>query len=680
MSFPLFLTMLEKPELLAPAGNMECLIAAVRSGADAVYFGGGAFNARRSAANFVGGELREAIDFCRLRNVKTHITLNTLLFDRELEAALQFARELYLLRADAVIVQDIGLAALIRSELPGLTVHASTQMGIHDLGGLEYCRQNGIARAVLAREVPLEEIRLMHEKSTVELEFFCHGALCMGFSGSCLYSSMAGERSGNRGTCAQPCRKNATVLRRRAGADEFALSTNDIAMIDELEALTRAGICSFKIEGRMKSPEYVATVTRIYRQALDGEKPREARSTLFEIFNRGEFSTAHIRGDSVTTGHVGAARPSRALVAAAHESVKRDKPFRPVSARLELREGEAARLTLESGGASFSTAGEICEKPQKPMDNGRIAEQLAKLGGTVFHLAESRIEGAGYIPLSQLNAMRREAAEGLSAKLLALPREEGAEPVPLPEKRLFPAEGAPLTYKRVRTVEEFAAAEGDIIGVDPPRPEPELLKPIARLGKKAVLILPNVMITEKARRQYAELLAGGIFCGVEANNIGQWRLGEGLPVRIAGVGMNVMNCTSARKLLELGFTHFMPSLELTRAQLAAMARELGGKMIVNTLLRAPLMQLLHCPVKEYRGCRGCAGPVGVLADGEGRRFPLENVRFRDGRCVTRMLNSAVTDVREAFAASGISVFACAETPDAFNEGGVTRGHWSRAVD
>jgi putative protease len=172
--------MMNKPELLAPAGNMECLIAAVRNGADAVYFGGGAFNARKGAANFTGDALREAIDFCRLRGVKTHITLNTLLLDRELEAALDFAALLYSLKADAVIVQDIGLAALIRKELPLLTVHASTQMGIHSIGGLRYCEKSGVSRAVLAREVPLSEIRRMHENSPVELEFFCHGALCMG--------------------------------------------------------------------------------------------------------------------------------------------------------------------------------------------------------------------------------------------------------------------------------------------------------------------------------------------------------------------------------------------------------------------------------------------------------------------------------------------------------------------
>lgn len=670
-------------ELLAPAGNMECLIAAVRNGADAVYFGGGAFNARRSAANFTGEALKEAIDFCRLRNVKTHITLNTLLFDRELEDALRFARELARLHADAVIVQDTGLAALIREQLPELDVHASTQMGIHSLGGLKYCEELGIMRAVLAREVPLEEIRRMHESSPVELEFFCHGALCMGFSGSCLYSSMAGERSGNRGTCAQPCRKNATVLRRRAGADEFALSTNDIAMIDELDALAEAGICSLKIEGRMKSPEYVATVTRVYRAALDGEKPRDARKKLFEIFNRGEFSSSHIRGDSVTTGHVGSAKPPRELVAEAHESFARERPVREASACLTIEEGRPARLRLSSGGCTALVTGDICSKAERPADKERLAEQLKKLGGTVFYPGDADIAGAGFIPLSALNALRREAVSKLEKALLdSVPPFEEREVSADKRLDLGPAGEPPLVYSRVRTADELRAARGDIIGFDPALPDQvdtESLA-LAAAGRRLVLILPNVLITEGARAACEKLLSSGVFAGVEVNNISHRDMGLKLPLRIAGIGMNVMNCVAASRLLSMGFTHFMPSPELTRPQLADMAKRLGSRMIVNTLLRTPLMQLMHCPVKEYRGCRGCRGKTGMLADGEGRLFPLENVRFAEGYCLVRMLNSALTDVREAFAASGMRVYAAAETADSYPDTPVTRGHWSRAVD
>ena len=674
--------MMNKPELLAPAGNMECLIAAVRNGADAVYFGGGAFNARKGAANFTGDALREAIDFCRLRGVKTHITLNTLLLDRELEAALDFAALLYSLKADAVIVQDIGLAALIRKELPLLTVHASTQMGIHSIGGLRYCEKSGVSRAVLAREVPLCEIRRMHENSPVELEFFCHGALCMGFSGSCLYSSMAGERSGNRGTCAQPCRKNATVLSVRAGQDEFALSTNDIMMLDMLPELAAAGICSLKIEGRMKSPEYVTTVTRIYRAALDGEPVPDSKGKLFKIFNRGEFSTAHLTGDSVTTGHVGRAKPDKALIAEAHESVRQDRQTRPLGAYLSLEVGRSAELTLVSEGFSAKAAGPVCEAPNKPIDLGRLAEQLKKLGGTPFYLEKYEIAGSGYVPVSAINAMRREAAEKLSRNIIGSPDEKPAITAETVERNIRPAgafAGEPIRYLRVRDLSR-ANEPADIIGFDPVFPgetDPGQLK---KPGKKLVLILPNVIMTERSREAYERLLSSGVFSGVEANNISEWEMGRDLPIRIAGIGMNAFNSAAATELIGMGFTHFMPSPELTRPQLKGLAERFGDRMIVNVFGRVPVMQLMHCPVKEYKGCRACRGSAGLLSDGEGRRFPLENVRFPDGYCLVRMLNSAVTDIRGEFKNSGISVFGAAETPDENENAPVTRGHWARPVE
>lgn len=675
-----------KPELLAPAGNMECLIAAVRNGADAVYFGGGAFNARRGAKNFTGDELKEAIDFCRLRGVKTYVTLNTILFDGELPGALSFASKLFSLKADGVIVQDIGLASLIREYLPELPVHASTQMGIHSPDGLRFCEENGIKRAVLSREVSLDEIRLMHEKSPVELEFFCHGALCMGFSGSCLYSSMAGERSGNRGTCAQPCRKNATVFDRRAGKDEFALSTNDICMIDELDSLSNAGVCSFKIEGRMKQPEYVATVTRIYRQALDGEKPRDARARLFEIFNRGEFSTSHIKGDSVRTGRVGAARPSKEQLSEAHESVRFDRPSREVRGRLSLYPGSPAKLELVSGGYAALSEGSLCEEANSQIDKARYAEQVKKLGSTPFFMNECEVEGEGFLPVSQVNALRREAVNALTRAILGEPREE----------RLFteadiagffaPAGRAslpPLLYERFRDEKSVLSSNADIVGFDPVDPANTDVSALSGCKKKLVLILPNVLITEAARSAYERLISSGAFAGLELNNAGQLYMGRGLSIRIAGIGMNAANSASFTKLLSLGITKIMPSPELTRAQLSALSERFGSVMIVNTFGRTPLMQLLHCPVKEYRGCRNCKGSPGTLKDGDGRRFPLQNVRFREGgnnACLVRLMNSAVTDIREAFTASGIGVFAVAETPEPVNGSPITRGHWARPVD
>ena len=221
-------------ELLSPAGNWDGMTAAVQNGADAVYMGGGAYNARRSAGNFDERSMIRALDYCHVRGVKAYITLNTLLTDREMEGALKYAAFVYQNGADAVIVQDLGLASLIKKHIPGLPLHASTQMGIHTLSGALICRRMGIERAVLARELSLKDIAFIHERTDLALEAFAHGAMCMSFSGACLLSSMAGERSGNRGTCAQPCRKRASVHDGRERKNDYCLSLSDMCMLERL--------------------------------------------------------------------------------------------------------------------------------------------------------------------------------------------------------------------------------------------------------------------------------------------------------------------------------------------------------------------------------------------------------------------------------------------------------------
>ncbi|MBS7258919.1 MAG: U32 family peptidase, partial [Eubacteriales bacterium] len=381
-------------ELLSPAGSMDCLISAVQNGADAVYFGGGSFNARRYADNFEGDELTRAVDYCHERGVRCYITLNTLLFEREIPSALDFAAELYRIGADAVLVQDLGLASLLRKYLPELTLHASTQMGIHDLGGLQYCKRTGITRAVLAREVGLDMIEYLAKNGGIEIETFAHGALCMSFSGSCLYSSMAGERSGNRGTCAQPCRKRASVSG-RPGRHDYCLSPNDICMLSELDKLKKAGVSCVKIEGRMKKPEYVATVTRCYRAALDGADAREIekmRGELFELFNRGSFSTSHLYGDSVRTDREASSKPGRELVRLAENSVKNENRKTPISFELELAAGSEAKLTAQCKGNTVAVRGAEVQKAQKPQTEQGYIDRLSKLGDTPFVLNSCRVD------------------------------------------------------------------------------------------------------------------------------------------------------------------------------------------------------------------------------------------------------------------------------------------------
>ena len=293
-------------ELLSPAGSREALRAAVNNGADAIYMGGSAFNARRFAANFSNADLMDALDYCHVRGVKAYVTLNILTLDKEFSEAAKYAAFLCRAGVDAAIIQDMGLAAFLRKEIPELPLHASTQMGIHSPEGANAVYAMGMERAVLSREVPLCEIANIRAASPIELEAFAHGALCMSFSGGCLLSSMAGERSGNRGTCAQPCRK-LMAIDRAPGKDDYALSLGDLCMIEHLEDMEKAGVSCIKLEGRMKRAEYVAVITRAYRAALDGaDRQTVARhkKEMLDMFDRGGGCTGYFYGDNARTGWI----------------------------------------------------------------------------------------------------------------------------------------------------------------------------------------------------------------------------------------------------------------------------------------------------------------------------------------------------------------------------------------
>lgn len=309
--------MKKTPELLAPVGDYNCLVAAVQNGADAVYFGGSLFNARASATNFDDDMLKKAIDYAKLRNVKTHLTLNTLIKNSEFEDAVALANKAYSYGIDALIVQDLGLASYLIKNFPGLAIHASTQMSIYNLDGVKKVEKLGFSRAVLARELSISEIENICKNSSIEIETFIHGALCMSYSGQCLYSSIIGGRSGNRGKCAQSCRLPYELLENDKSIDKgYLLSPKDVCSLEILPDLINAGVDCFKIEGRMKSPEYVATVTKVYRKYIDlimNDSNYSVENTdqkdLMQVFNRGGFSTGHLN-DSPNTNLVFKQKPN----------------------------------------------------------------------------------------------------------------------------------------------------------------------------------------------------------------------------------------------------------------------------------------------------------------------------------------------------------------------------------
>lgn len=292
-------------ELLSPVGDFECLKAAVQNGADAVYFGANLFSARAFAKNFDLENLEKAINYAKLRGVKTNLTLNTLIKDDEFEDAIMLAKKAYEFGIDAIIVQDLGLATTLIKNFPNLPIHASTQMTIHNLDGALEAEKLGFKRAVLSRELPINEIEYICKNSNIEIEVFIHGALCISYSGQCLFSSMIGGRSGNRGKCAQPCRLPYELLEDENKIDSgYLLSTRDLCGLEFLPQLINCGVKCLKIEGRMKNPQYVATVTRIYRKYIDlvlNNKPyiidENDKKDLLQAFNRGGFSNGHLSND-----------------------------------------------------------------------------------------------------------------------------------------------------------------------------------------------------------------------------------------------------------------------------------------------------------------------------------------------------------------------------------------------
>ncbi len=302
---------ISRPELLVPAGDFDCVRAAVQNGADCVYFGATAFSARANAKNFSQDDLKNAIEYCKIRNVKTNLTLNTLLTDKEFDEAIAIAKCAYDYGIDAIIVQDLGLGKYLIDNFPGMDIHASTQMSVHNLEGVLELQSLGFSRVVLSREVPINEIEYIRNNCSIELEVFVHGALCISYSGQCLFSSLTGGRSGNRGKCAQPCRLPYELL--EVGSKEtlidkgYLLSPKDLCSLEYLPKLIDIGINSFKIEGRMKTPEYVATVTRIYRKYIDKILCEDSseysidegdKKALLQVFNRGGFSEGHLNPEA----------------------------------------------------------------------------------------------------------------------------------------------------------------------------------------------------------------------------------------------------------------------------------------------------------------------------------------------------------------------------------------------
>ena len=403
-------------ELLAPAGNLEILKGVIESGADAVYVGGSMFGARAYANNFTEEELLEAIDFAHLRGVKVYLTVNTLIKNSEFSKLYDYLLPYYKRGLDAVIVQDLGVVKAIHEYFPSMEIHTSTQMTVTGADGVRFLSQFGVTRVVMAREVSLAEMKRIHEETGMELEAFVHGALCYSYSGQCLFSSILGGRSGNRGRCAQPCRLPYTVEGKK---DEYILSLKDMCGIKALDKLHDAGVYSLKIEGRMKQLEYACGVVKYYRSYIDSKKPVSDADydRIKALGNRCGFTDRyyfdHNGSDMVTY-----VKPNFVLNAAEPSPEKRKLS---IEGELVLREGEPGSLTVKRGDVTYKASIEPVSAALKaPLDKKAAIDRINKTGDTDFEFShiKAQIGENVFVPNGALNKLRRDAISGLCDKLL----------------------------------------------------------------------------------------------------------------------------------------------------------------------------------------------------------------------------------------------------------------------
>jgi len=622
-------------ELLSPAGSREAMIAAVQSGADAVYMGFGSFNARRGAKNFTDEEFAQAVRYCHLHGVRVYLTLNTLLTDRELPAAAELLRRADGMGVDAVLIQDWGLLSLAREITPELPLHASTQMSIHTLGGAKLAARLGMERVVLARELSRHDIRVICEGCQAEVETFVHGALCMCYSGQCTMSALIGQRSGNRGACAQPCRLPYSVgASRQTG---YPLSLKDANLSEYLDELEKLGVACLKIEGRMKRPEYVAVITAIYRRLLDEKRrpTREEARQLEAAFSRGGFTDGYYLGRKGP--HMLGTRPEderwpEELFAAARETYQRGEN-RPVPVRLSCRMRSGAPVTLtastERSGQSFSAAvqGAIPETARnRALTADELRARLGKTGGTAFTAEEIEVDLEDGLMLSAgaVNGLRRQVLDDLAARLSARPvrgvwpRREAAES-PLPEAPAGPAEPqltCSITRSEQLTEELADNAEAVYIPL-------ELLDTmdLSRFAGRTRLfaVLPRIFRTEDEENFRDILKNTPLLQGVLAGNLGHLPIVEGLGLELRGdFGLNVFNSRALLFLKSLGLSSATVSFELRHQQVRDLNKYLPCEAIAYG--RLPLMVTENCAAANTAGCTHGRGTT--LTDRTGAAFPV----------------------------------------------------------
>ncbi|MFR8076247.1 MAG: DUF3656 domain-containing U32 family peptidase [Faecalibacterium sp.] len=623
---------MSKIEILAPVGNEEMLRAAVFSGADAVYLGFSGFNARTSANNFNADTLKDAVAFCHARGVAVHVALNTTVYGGELPALEQAIRAVAASGADAVICQDLAVATLIGKIAPQLPRHGSTQMSVHSLQGALELKELGFTRVVLARELSMPEVEHITKHCGIETECFVHGALCMCVSGQCYMSAFLGGRSGNRGSCAGPCRLpfEANALPEGKPGRLHHLSLKDNSVIDKLDKLQALGVASAKIEGRLRTPEYVAAAVSA---CLAGREGRAYdRDLLKNAFSRSGFTSGYLDGkiDGTMFGvrSEADAEQTKKTLPMLRELYRRERSRVPVKMKLEIEEGGEKLTVTDADGSKAFAYGDAEPQPARTDPTESLHRSLAKTGGTPFAVEDQDITvemdgGPWFIPGGAVNELRREALDAL------LKKREVLRPWPTTEEHVpaLPLRTLPLHRTlRARFESWEQVPERALDGIE------YLILPIAQADRvprewraKTLLELPRVMFgkmeEDTARRIAATQDAG--FAGYEVSNIAHLRLCRGLPMS-GSFGLNITNQLAAQFYADNGLGSMLILPEVKDSDISTIAPTHNGRPVPTGVLvygHMPLMITRACPLQNIHDCAHC-DKTGVLTDRKAKKFPV----------------------------------------------------------
>ena len=692
-------------ELLAPAGSMEALRAAVQNGANAVYLGVGTFNARQSAKNFTPQTLVEAVKYCHIRGVQVHLTLNTLVSDREMKEAAEMIRHAAQNNIDAFIVQDLGVVQLCRQIAPHIPIHGSTQMTVHSLPGVQLCAAMGMKRVVLSRELSREEIRYICANSPIEIEVFGHGALCMCYSGQCYMSAVIGGRSGNRGRCAQPCRQSYGYGHWQ---EKYPLSLKDNCLIHYLQELDEMGVASLKLEGRMKRPEYVATVTAVYRKAMDeANVTKPMMEALMTAFNRQGFTDGYYTS-----------RVDRKMFGVRQET--KDDPEWLQAARQSYETGETRlvdlkfRAVVSVDGSSLTVTdpeGRTCQvqgpMPELarnvPLTGAALAQRVAKTGGTPYRCVEVRthVDPGLTISAAAVNAMRRDALNQLTALRARRDAQPLRKPKAVPEfkgPKALPGLTVQVTNREQLTPGLLNLETAMLyVPMHILLEDTNMTLQLVERGRLAV-VLPRIVHDGEMPR-IKQGLATLRELGVKDVLVGN--LGLLLPAREAGMrihgdfGLNIYNSSSMNVLRSLELSSATVSFEMTMPQIRDLSKAVNAELIAYG--RLPLMVTEHCLIQGRTGeCTCHIGGVTKLIDKTGAEFPI----IKDGdNCRSVLLNGkklSWLDRQDDLAKLGlwaVRLYFTTENsrevdrvlndymnPEPFDPGACTRGLYLRGVE